>query len=161
MDQGQPLGDFRRSNPWMQANTRSHAYGSIATWNFSNPQTQGFDSKGTLIANSGNAYASYLLGAVNSSSRYGRLRGRHGRRYRTYSGGFRITIRCHRNLTLNLGLRLRHHDAVCRGGEPHVVLQSDSSECRGRRISGDLMFAGNGPDSCGCRTNISPYYRMF
>ena len=47
---------------WLQANERTNAYGSLATWNFSNTQTAGFNARGTLVTTQGNAYASYLLG---------------------------------------------------------------------------------------------------
>src|SRR5262249_31144581 len=42
--------------------------GSLLTTNFSNVQTEGFDSKGKVISASGNAYASFLLGALNSAT---------------------------------------------------------------------------------------------
>ena len=53
---------------WMQANEFTRTYGSLATWNFSNTQTAGFNSAGTLQTTTRNAYASYLLGAVNSAN---------------------------------------------------------------------------------------------
>ena len=53
----------------MAANQREAAHlGSLATWNFSNAQTAGFSPAGTLLTSTGNAYASYLLGAVNSAN---------------------------------------------------------------------------------------------
>ncbi|HEU0186064.1 MAG TPA: carboxypeptidase-like regulatory domain-containing protein, partial [Blastocatellia bacterium] len=42
--------------------------GSLLTTNFSNLQTAGFDGKGTLLSGTGNAYASFLLGALNSAT---------------------------------------------------------------------------------------------
>jgi len=53
---------------FLQANELTDAYGSLATWNFSNNQTAGFNTAGTLVTTTGNAYASYLLGAVNTAN---------------------------------------------------------------------------------------------
>ena len=46
----------------MDANERERTYGSLATFGFSNVQTAGFNPAGTLLATTGNAYASFLLG---------------------------------------------------------------------------------------------------
>src|SRR6202043_2607335 len=40
---------------WLQANEKTRTYGSLATWNFSNTQTAGFNSAGTLQTATGNA----------------------------------------------------------------------------------------------------------
>ena len=52
---------------WSQINGKERLYGSLANWNFSNLQTAGFNASGALNAATGHAYASYLLGAVNSA----------------------------------------------------------------------------------------------
>src|SRR5262249_41679977 len=41
--------------------------GSLLTTNFSNLQTAGFNASGGLLSGTGNAYASFLLGALNSA----------------------------------------------------------------------------------------------
>src|SRR5262249_18723302 len=53
---------------WLQINARTNRYGSSAEWSFSNSQTAGFNTAGTLVTTSGNSYASFLLGALSSSS---------------------------------------------------------------------------------------------
>jgi hypothetical protein len=74
---------------WLQANERSNAYGSLATWNFSNTQTAGFNAAGTLQTSLGNAYASYLLGAVNGANITEDSVVGTGGRYKDYAWGTR------------------------------------------------------------------------
>ena len=57
----------------------------VATFNFSSAQTQGYNSTGSLVTTTGNAYASYLLGAVGSSGISQNSIGETGGRYRTYA----------------------------------------------------------------------------
>jgi hypothetical protein len=40
----------------------------LATFGFSNTQTAGFSPTGTLLATTGNAYASFLLGDLNTTN---------------------------------------------------------------------------------------------
>ena len=42
--------------------------GTSASFTFANSETAGFSSTGTLLTTTGNAYASYLLGAVDSAA---------------------------------------------------------------------------------------------
>jgi hypothetical protein len=53
---------------FLQANELTNAYGSLATWNFSNNTTAGFGPTGTLATTTGNSFASYLLGTVNTAN---------------------------------------------------------------------------------------------
>jgi hypothetical protein len=56
-----------------------------ATFNFNSAQTQGYNATGSLLTATGNAYASYLLGAVNSSGVSQNAIGETGGRYKTYA----------------------------------------------------------------------------
>jgi len=48
--------------------TKNETLSSPMTYTFTNAQTEGYNSTGTAIANSGSSFASYMLGAVNTSS---------------------------------------------------------------------------------------------
>src|SRR5262249_19443341 len=48
--------------------TKTNDTGSLLTTNFSNLQTAGFNAAGVLQSGTGNAYASFLLGALNSAT---------------------------------------------------------------------------------------------
>ncbi|HYK61171.1 MAG TPA: TonB-dependent receptor, partial [Bryobacteraceae bacterium] len=146
---------------WNQANEKTDAYGSLATWNFSNTQTAGFSPTGTLMTSTGNSYASYLLGALNSAGVTQDSVVGSGGRYKTFSWWMQDNFKVSPKLTLNLGLR---HDIWL----PYVEVQDRESffnpalpnpAAGGYR--GILMFMGNGPDSCGCRTTIDTDYKLF
>jgi hypothetical protein len=146
---------------WNQANEKTNAYGSLATWNFSNNQTAGFDAKGTLQTTTGNSYASYLLGAVNSAGVTEDSVVGTGARYKTFAWWVQDNFKITSKLTLNLGLR---HDIML----PYVeVLDRESffnptpPNSAAGGYPGILMFMGNGPNSCGCRTTINTDYKLF
>lgn len=146
---------------WNQANEKTDAYGSLATWNFSNTQTAGFSPTGTLQTSTGNSYASYLLGAVNSAGVTQDSVVGTGGRYQTFSWWVQDNFKPTSKLTLNLGLR---HDIWL----PYVeVLNRESffnptpPNPAAGGYPGILMFMGNGPDSCGCQTAIDTDYKLF
>jgi hypothetical protein len=146
---------------WLQANEKTDAYGSLATWNFSNNQTAGFNAAGTLQTTTGNSYASYLLGAVNSAGVTEDSVVGTGARYKTFAWWVQDNFKVTSKLTLNLGLR---HDILL----PYVeVLDRESffnptaPNAAAGGYPGILMFMGNGPDSCGCRTTIDTDHGLF
>lgn len=146
---------------WLQANERTNAYGSLATWNFSNTQTAGFDSRGTMVSTTGNSYASFLLGAVNSANVTQDSVVGTGGRYRSYSWWVQDNYKVSQRLTLNLGLR---HDIM----KPYVeVLDRQSyfdpslSNPAAAGFKGALAFYGSGKNGCNCRTTIETHYKLF
>ena len=146
---------------WLQANERTNAYGSLATWNFSNTQTAGFDARGTLVATQGNAYASYLLGEVNSANVTEDSVVGTGGRYRTYAWWVQDNFKVSPKLTLNLGLR---HDILL----PYVEVldrQSYFSPSTPNPAAGGypgaLAFYGKGPNACNCSNTIDTHYLLL
>ncbi len=143
---------------WLQINEKQRTYGSLATWNFSNNQTAGFTASGTLNTGTGNAYASYLLGAVNTANIVEDSVVETGGRFRDYSWWVQDNFKVTPRLTLNLGLR---HDIWLPYTE---VLDRESyfdpnfpNPAAGGRL-GALRFYGNGPNSCHCRNTIDVHY---
>ncbi len=138
---------------WLQANERTNAYGSLATWNFSNTQTAGFNAAGALVTTTGNAYASFLLGAVNSSSVTQDSVVGTGARYKNYAWWVQDNYRLSERLTLNLGLR---HDIW---GPYKEVLDRESyfdptaPNAAANGFPGALGFYGN--IGCHCSTNVA------
>jgi hypothetical protein len=146
---------------WSQINGKERLYGSLANWNFSNLQTAGFNAAGALNTATGHAYASYLLGAVNSAGITDDYVVGIGGRYRTYSwwvnDNFKVTPR----LNLMLGLR---HDIMT----PYVEVADRMSFFDPNLpnpaiggFPGALVFAGSGQNSCNCRTPIKTFYKNF
>ena len=145
----------------LQANELTNAYGSIATWAFSNTQTEGFGPTGTALTTTGNSYASFLLGGLSSAlvdedSVVGT-----GARYRDYAWWVQDNFKVSQRLTLNLGLR---HDIML----PYVEVldrqsffNPDLPNPTAGNYHGILMFSGHGQDSCGCSTNVATHWKNF
>ena len=91
----------------LQDNRTPADTGSNASFSFSNNDTAGFSATGTLLSTTGNAYASYLLGAVNSATIAQNSVVVFGARYRDYSAFVQDDWRVGTRLTLNLGLCVR------------------------------------------------------
>ncbi|MBV8828679.1 MAG: TonB-dependent receptor [Acidobacteriaceae bacterium] len=146
---------------WLQANEKEYTYGSIATWTFTNNQTAGFGPTGTLLTSQGNAYASYLLGAVSSNTINQTSVIATGGRYKDYSMWAQDNFKLLPSLTLNLGLR---YDIWTPYQEVNNVLSFFNPNLPNPAVSnfnGALQFAGYGPYSCNCTTNVNTYYGNF
>jgi hypothetical protein len=89
----------------LQNNYTNPDLGSVASFTFTNSETAGFSPTGTLLTATGNAYASYLLGAVNTSSITQNYVATTGGRYKTFAVYFQDDYKVTSRLTLNLGLR--------------------------------------------------------
>ena len=88
-----------------QDNRANPASGTDATFTFSNNETAGFSPTGTLLTTTGNAYASYLLGAVDSASIVNNNVVETGSRLSNYSLFAQDDLKVTPKLTVNLGLR--------------------------------------------------------
>jgi hypothetical protein len=142
----------------MEANERERAYGSLSTFNFSNNQTAGF-SNGTLQATTGNAYASFLLGELNSSTVVQDSQVATSGRFYTYGFWTQDDFRVSQKLTLNLGVR---YDILKPYTEKFDRWSFMNPELPNPAVGGRLgaiQFAGTGDNSCDCRTPIETHYK--
>jgi len=135
---------------------------------FSNNQTAQFTA-GTsgLISTTGNAYASYLLGAVNSSViNDDTVSGATPTipTFTTYSYWIADDWKVNKRLTLNLGLR---HDIMIpylEKNDKFTFLDPNAPNSAAGGIPGALRFGGNyAPDaiSCHCRQIINTDYKAI
>jgi len=146
---------------WLQDNFTSPDLGSSASFTFTNAETAGFSGTGTLNTGTGNAYASYLLGAVDSASITQNYVATIGARYKDYALYFQDDFKATSKLTLNLGLRYdimgTFHEVRNRMSFLNPTLPNPAVS----NFPGALQFAGNGPDSCRCDTPVGAHYLEF
>ncbi|HKQ80399.1 MAG TPA: TonB-dependent receptor [Blastocatellia bacterium] len=144
--------------------TKTNDTGSLLTTNFSNLQTAGFNATGGLLSGTGNAYASYLLGALNSATVNEDSIVLTIAQFTGYSwwvaDDYKVTTR----LTVNLGLR---HDIMLpytEADDHFTFLDINAPNPAAGGIPGVLRFGGNyAPDaiSCHCSQIINTYYKAF
>jgi hypothetical protein len=133
-----------------QDNNTNPDTGTRATFTFSNNETAGFSPTGTLLATSGNSYASYLLGALNSASVTDNYIVELGSRFHSYAGWIQDDWKISSRLTLNIGLRDDllgpYHEAYDRTSYLNPNARNPAAAGR----LGALQFSGSGPGRCNC-----------
>lgn len=144
--------------------TKTNDTGSLLTTNFSNLQTAGFNAAGSLLTGTGNSYASFLLGALNSATVNQDSIVLTFAQFTNYAWWVADDYRVNSKLTLNLGLR---HDIMLpyvEKGDNFTFLDPFTPNPAAGGRPGVLRFGGNvAPDaiSCHCSQIINTYYRAF
>ena len=143
---------------WLQDNFTSPDDRSNATFNFSNVETAGYSGTGTLNTSTGNAFASYLLGANDSAAINDNSVVTTGARYKDFAIYAQDDYRITEKLTLNLGLRYdilgTFREALNRMSFLNPTLPNPAAS----NYPGALQFSGNGTDSCNCGSPVKTYY---
>jgi Carboxypeptidase regulatory-like domain/TonB dependent receptor len=142
----------------LDADERERTYGSLATFGFSNMQTAGFGPTGTVLATTGNAYASFLLGELNTTTVIEDSEVATSGRFYNYAVWAEDDFKVTPTLSLNLGLR---YDIMRPYTEVHdrwSFMNPDLPNPVVGGYRGAIQFAGDGQNSCHCRTPIATYY---
>ena len=143
---------------WLQDNYTSPDDRSNATFNFANSETAGYSGTGNLLTTTGNAFASYLLGANDSASVNDNGVITTGARYKDFAVYVQDDYRLLPNLTLNLGLRYDILGTFREALDRMSFLNPTLANPAASNYPGALQFAGNGAASCHCRTPVKTYY---
>ena len=145
----------------LQDNFTNPTTGTLAGFTFSNNETGAFSPTGSIVSTTGNAYASYLLGAVDGSTVTQNGVAETGGRYKDYAAYIQDDIKVTTRLTVNLGVRwdvwgpfkeVANRMSFFNPMEPNLAAGGHA---------GALEFAGNGPDSCNCADPIKTHYLNF
>src|SRR5262245_29034869 len=142
----------------MDANERERTYGSLATFGFSNVQTAGFSSTGTLNSGTGNAYASFLLGDLNGTNVIEDSEVATSGRFATYAFWAQDDFRLRPDLTLNPALRYDIMKPYTEVYDRWSFMDPTLANPAVGGYPGAIVFAGDGTNSCHCRTPINTYY---
>lgn len=128
---------------------------------FAGTTTAGFSPQGRLLTTTGNGYASYLLGDVDSSTILDQTVNVNRGRYGSYAVYAQDDWRIKDKLMLNLGLRYEIHTPAVEAKNRTSWLNGNLPNPAVDNYPGALQFAGNGPDSCHCRTLVKTHYLTF
>ncbi len=129
--------------------------------NFSNNETAGFNPDGSLNASTGNSYASYLLGLVDSTAAQDSLIQETGGRWRNYALYAQDDWKITPKLTLNFGLRYTIPTPFVEAQDRWSWFDPNIPNPLASGAPGVMVSAGNGPGSCHCRTNVKTHYLTF
>jgi Carboxypeptidase regulatory-like domain len=142
----------------MDANERERTYGSLATFGFSNVQTAGFASNGTLLTTTGSSYASFLLGELNATNVIEDSQVATSGRFYTYAWWAQDDYKVTPRLALNLGLRYDILKPYSEVYDRWSFLNATLPNPVASGYGGAIQFAGSGDASCHCQTPIATYY---
>jgi hypothetical protein len=137
----------------LEDNDNNPLTGSLATFTFSNNETSLVGSTGTS-STQGNAYASYLLGLVDSSAITSNAFAESGGRYKDYAPYVQDDIKVNARLTFNLGLRWDIWSPYKEVDNRESFFNPNISNPLAGGIPGALEFAGYGNYSCDCSTVV-------
>jgi hypothetical protein len=141
----------------LEDNENTPLTGTQAGFTFSNNETANFGPTGSLISTTGLSYASFLLGAVDSSVVTQNSVAETGGRYKTYAFYAQDDFKVNSRLTVNMGLRENIWSPFTEVNNVMSFFNPTLANPLAGNIPGALEFAGNGVDSCHCSTPVKQH----
>jgi hypothetical protein len=145
----------------LEDNYNNPQTGTLATFNFSPNETANFNSSAAIITTTGLSYASYMLGAVDSSSVTNNSVAETGGRYKTNAAYIQDDFQVNSGLTINAGLRWDVWTPFVEVLDRQTFFNPNLPNPLAGNILGALQFSGHGTDSCGCHTPVKTHYLNF
>ena len=144
---------------WLQYLNQS-ATGGTTPVTLSNAvtQTAQINPNLTLVSNTGLAYASFLVGQINSSSMTSYGVQEFASRFRAISPYVQDNWKVNSKLTLDLGVRWDYFPPV-REAHDNLSFFNPNLTNPATGKPGALQFAGTGTNTCNCDTPINTYWK--
>jgi hypothetical protein len=146
------VNDTSGSSPLVLANSVNETASLVASSNAS--------PKYAATANTGQAYASFLIGQVDSVSYTQYLQQEFGSRFRAISPYVQDNWKVNSKLTLDLGLRYDFFPSVTEVHNAESYF-SPSQPNPVTGTNGGLVFTGHGTNTCNCSTPVNNYMKNF
>ena len=123
-------------------------------------ETEGLNNAFTAITNTGNSYASFLIGQIDKASFTQYLQQVSGARFRPISPYIQDNWKVNSRLTLDLGLRYDFYPSITEVHDAMSYFDPNlANPVTGQK--GGLQFTGHGTNTCNCRTPVNNYYKNF
>ena len=146
----------------LQDNENIPLTGTQAGFTFGPNETANFvggaSNSSAINTSTGLAYASYLLGAVDSSIITQNAVIETGGRYKTNAAYIQDNIQLTPSLTVNVGLRWDVWTPFTESEDRMSFFNPNIANPVAGNLLGGLQFAGNGTDSCHCSTPVQTHY---
>jgi hypothetical protein len=111
-----------------------------------------------ITSNTGLSYASFLLGQIDKGSLSQYLVQEFGSRFRAISPYIQDNWKVNPKLTLDIGLRYDFFPSVVEVNN-NMSFYNPNLANPVTGVNGALQFAGNGANTCNCRTPVNNYYK--
>jgi hypothetical protein len=123
-------------------------------WNFNWSETAGYDVAGNSLTQSGDPFASFILGQIHSASFSIPPRPQWTERY--MAEWVNDEIKVSKNLTLNIGLRFDYQTALREKYDRYSSFEPNLANPAAGGIPGAMAFAGTGPGRTGSTVFLHP-----